>query len=144
MAFGRDFYCSQVVIDESDSSLKSFLDKFELSLESVWVSLYKLCQPQFGQFIPFFLADRLKLCQIRWKVSVNCHFQVTPQMFYAVKVWALAGPLIGSHSCPKASPVLSWLYASGQCHVKGGPSLRSHAFWSWFSSRISVYLVDST
>lgn len=34
--------------------------------------------------ISFFPADRLKLCQIGWETSVNCHLQVSPQMFQGV------------------------------------------------------------
>lgn len=30
-----------------------------------WLSLYKLCKPVFGQFVPFFPADPVKLYQIR-------------------------------------------------------------------------------
>lgn len=45
-----------------------------------WVSLYKLCKHE--QFIPFFLIDPLKLCQIGRAASLNCHRQVFPQMMH--------------------------------------------------------------
>ena len=49
--------------------------------------------PVFGEFLPFFSADPLKLCQIGWGVSLYSYFQVSPEMFDRVEVRALAGPL---------------------------------------------------
>ena len=46
---------------------KPFVESSNYSFKSSWVSLYKLCSPGFGQFIPFFLADPLKLHQIGWE-----------------------------------------------------------------------------
>ena len=41
----------------------------------------------------FFSADPLKLCQVRWALWVDSHFQISPEMFDWVQVRALAGPL---------------------------------------------------
>ena len=55
--------------------------------------LYKLGTPVFGEFLPFFPADPLKRCQVGWGVSLHSYFQVSPEIFNRVQVWALAGPL---------------------------------------------------
>jgi hypothetical protein len=47
----------------------------------------------FGEFLPFFSADLLKLCQVGWGESLHSYFQVSPEMFDRVQVRALAGPL---------------------------------------------------
>ena len=47
----------------------------------------------FGEFLPFFSADPLKLCQVEWGASLHSYFQVSPEMFDRVQVRALAGPL---------------------------------------------------
>ena len=46
-----------------------------------------------GEFLPFFSADPLKLCQVGWGVSLHSYFQVSPEMFDWVQVRALAEPL---------------------------------------------------
>ena len=46
-----------------------------------------------GSFSHFFSADPLKLCQVGWGVFLHSYFQVSPEMFDRVQVWALAGPL---------------------------------------------------
>ena len=47
----------------------------------------------FGEFLPFFSADPLKLCQVGWEVMLHSYFQVSPEMFDGVQVQALARPL---------------------------------------------------
>ena len=47
----------------------------------------------FGEFLQFFSADPLKLCQVGWGASLHSYFQVSPEMFNLVQVRALAGPL---------------------------------------------------
>ena len=47
----------------------------------------------FGEFLPFFSADLLKLCQVGWEASLHSYFQVSPEMFNRVQVRALAGLL---------------------------------------------------
>ena len=54
---------------------------------------YKLGTPVFGEFLPFFSADPLKLGQGGWGASLHSYFQVSPEMFDRVQVRALAGPL---------------------------------------------------
>ena len=49
--------------------------------------------PVFGEFLPFFSADPLKLCQVEWGVSLHSYFQVSPEMFDQVYARTLAGPL---------------------------------------------------
>ena len=65
--------------------------------ESSWVCLHQLYTSGFGDFLPFFLADLLKLCQVGWRVSVNSNLQVFPQILNGIQVWALAGPLKDFH-----------------------------------------------
>ena len=78
----------------------------DYSLESSWVWRYKLGTPVFGEFLPIFSADPLKLCQVGWEVLLHSYFQVSPEMFDQVQVWALSGPFRGtfrdlswSHCC---------------------------------------------
>ena len=65
----------------------------DYSLESFWVWRNKLGTPVFGEFLPFFSADPLKLCQVGWGASLHSYFQVSPEMFDWVQVRALAEPL---------------------------------------------------
>jgi hypothetical protein len=46
-----------------------------------------------GEFLPFFSADPLKLCQIEWGASLHSYFQISPETLDWVQVQALAGPL---------------------------------------------------
>jgi hypothetical protein len=64
----------------------------DYSLESSWVWLYKIGTPVFGEFLPFFSADPLKVCQVGCGPSLPGYFQVFPEMLDRVQVWALAGP----------------------------------------------------
>ena len=45
------------------------------------------------EFLPFFSADPLKLCQVGWGASLHSYFQVSPEMFDRVQVQALAVPI---------------------------------------------------
>ena len=54
---------------------------------------YKLGTLVFGEFLPLFSADPLKLFQVGWGVLLYSYFQVSPEMINLVQVWALAGPL---------------------------------------------------
>ena len=47
----------------------------------------------FGDFLPFFSTDLLKLFQAGWRPSVNSHFQFSPEMFDWFKVKVLDGAL---------------------------------------------------
>ena len=64
----------------------------DYSLKSSWVWSYKLGTPVFGEFLPFFSADPLKLCQVGWGASLHSYFQVSSDMLDRVQVRALAGP----------------------------------------------------
>jgi len=68
------------------------------SLKSFGVWCYKLGTPIFGQFLPFFFAGPLQLYLVGWVPSVYSRFQISPEMFNRVQVWALAGPLKDIHS----------------------------------------------
>ena len=50
-------------------------------------------QTIFVEFLPFFFADPLKLCQVGWGTSLHSYFQVSPEIFDRVLVQALAGPI---------------------------------------------------
>ena len=65
----------------------------DYSLESSWVWRYKLGTTVFGDFLPFFSADPLKLCQVGWGALLHSYFHVSLEMFDRVQVWALVGPL---------------------------------------------------
>jgi hypothetical protein len=54
---------------------------------------YKLGTPVFGEFIPCFSVDPLKLCQVGWGALLHSYFQVSPEVFDSVQVQALTGPL---------------------------------------------------
>jgi hypothetical protein len=113
----------------------------DYSLESSWVWRYKLGTPVFGEFITFFSADPLKLCQVGWGVSLHSYFQVSPEIFGQFQVQALAGPLNDIRRLvPK--PLLRCLGCVLRVVVllegEPSPSLRSWALWSRFSSRISL------
>ena len=62
-----------------------------------YVSLHQVCTSGFGDFLPFFLAGLLKLCQVGRGASVNSIFQVFPHILNGIQVWALAGPLKDFH-----------------------------------------------
>ena len=49
--------------------------------------------PSFGEFLPFFSADPLKLYQVGWGVLLHSYYQVSPEMLDRVQVRFLAGPL---------------------------------------------------
>ena len=53
----------------------------------------QLDSPVFGEFLPFFSADPLKLCQVGWGALLHSYFQVSPEMLNQVQVRALAGSL---------------------------------------------------
>ena len=63
------------------------------SSTSVDPYFYKLGIPVFWEFLPFFSADPLRLCQVGSGASLQSYFQVSPEMFDQVQVQALAGPL---------------------------------------------------
>jgi hypothetical protein len=59
----------------------------------IMVTKKKLGTSVFGEFLPFFSADILKICLVGWGASLHSYFQVSPEMFDWVQVRALAGPL---------------------------------------------------
>ena len=70
---------------------------------------YELGTPVFGEFLSFFSADPLKLCQIGWGALLHSYFQVSLQLGSSpASGWATQGH---SETCPKATPVMSWLCA---------------------------------
>ena len=98
--------------------------------------------PVFGEFLPFFSADPLKLCQVGWGASLHSYFQVSPEMFDRVQVRALAGPLkYIQRLVPK--PLLCCLGCVLRVVVllEGEPSTESEVLsvLEQVSSRISLY-----
>ena len=64
--------------------------------------------PVFGDFLPLFSGNPLKLCQVGWGASQHSYFHVSPEMLDQGHVWALAGPLKGiQRLVPK--PLLRYL-----------------------------------
>ena len=54
---------------------------------------YKLGEPVFGEFLPFFSVDPLKLCQVWWGALLHSYCPFSPEMLDRVQIRALAGPL---------------------------------------------------
>ena len=69
----------------------------DYSLKASWGRSYELGTLVSGHFCPFLLAYPCKLRQVGWGASVHSHFQLFPQMFNWIQVWALAGPLKDMH-----------------------------------------------
>ena len=67
--FANYFFKNQKLEFSLDWELSQSLFSSNYSLHSSWFSLYKLCTSGYGQFILFFLADLLRLCQIGWEAS---------------------------------------------------------------------------
>ena len=100
-----------------------------------WVWCYKLGTPVFGEFLPFFSADPLKLCQVGWGVSLHSYFLVSPGTFNWVQVRALAGPIKVIQRLVR-KPLLHCLGCVLRVVVlfEGEPSpQRSWALWRWHS-----------
>ena len=112
----------------------------DYSRESSGVWQYKLGTHVFGEFLPFFSADPLKLCQVGWGVLLHSYFQVSPEMLDRVQ--ALDGPFKDiQRLVPK--PLLCSLGCVLRVVVlledEPSPSRRSWVLWSRFSSRSSLY-----
>lgn len=85
------------------------------------------------------LIPLVRLHQIEWEESVNCHLQVWPQMFFDVCVWALDWPLIHNQTLAHLSFVLAVCFGLLFCWKMNLPhSLRSHALRSSFYSKPSL------
>ena len=84
----------------------------DYSFASSWVWCYKLGTPVFGEFLPFFSADPLKLCQVWWGASLHSYFQVSLEIGFKSGLWRCH-----SRTCPEATTALSWLCALGHCPV---------------------------
>ena len=48
-----------------------------ITASTSWVRRYKLGRPVFGELLPFFSADPLKVCQVGWGASTYSYFQVS-------------------------------------------------------------------
>lgn len=75
--------------------------------------------------------DSLKLSQVGWKVSVNFHL-----WGFRLGLW-FRSPRNSRRLVSKATPALSWLFASARCRQ---PIPRSQIFYSRFSSRTSLFI----
>ena len=93
------FYHAALWSDDSSSSSSDDEYRYrstfvsDYSLESSWVWRYKLGTPVFGEFLPFFSADLLKLCQVGSGASLHRYLKVFPEMLDRDQVRALARPL---------------------------------------------------
>ena len=112
------------------------------SIESSWVWRYKLGTPAFGEFLPFFSADPLKL-RLDGERCWTAIFRSLQRCLIGLKSGLWLGHsrtfknLSRSYSCV----VLAVFLGSLSCwKVNLHPSLRSWVLWSSFSSRISLYL----
>jgi hypothetical protein len=95
---------------------------------------YKLGTPVFGEFLPFFTADPLKLCQVGWGASLHRYFQISPEMLDCVQVRASAGPLKDIYRLvPK--PLLRYVGCVLRVIVLMADE---YSLWNRFSSTISV------
>jgi hypothetical protein len=63
----------------------------DYSLKSSWVWRYKLGTPVFGEFLPFLLADPLKLCQVSWERRSSSE--------WTLGSWSPPWPRPFSHNC---------------------------------------------
>ena len=98
----------------------------DYSLEASWVWRYRLGTPAFGEFLPLFSVDPLKLCQVGWGALLGHSrtFRDLSRSPYCI----VLDVCLGSLSC--------WVVV---LTVNLRLSLRSWALWSRFSSRISLY-----
>ena len=69
----------------------TFASDYSLEFSCVW--RYKRGKTKFGDLVPFFSTDPLKLCLVGWGASLHSYFQVSPEMFDRVQVQALGGSL---------------------------------------------------
>ena len=69
----------------------------DYSFKASWERSYELGTLVSGHFCPFLLAYPCKLHQVGWGALVHSHFQLFPQMFNWIQVWAQAGPLKDTH-----------------------------------------------
>ena len=98
--------------------------------------------PVFGEFLPFFSADLLNVCQVGWGASLHSFFKVSPEVFDRVQVRAQAGPLKDIQRLV-LKPLLCFLGGVLVVLLEGEPLSQSEvlsALWSRFLSRISLYL----
>ena len=81
----------------------------DYSLESSWECLYHLYTSGFGDFLPFFHADLLKLGSFseQQSSSLSTDSRWDSSLGFG---WATQGL---SHSCSEAISVLLWLYVWG-------------------------------
>ena len=122
--------------------------KSPLAAITAWSLLGYVCislaHLDLGDFLPFFLADLLKLCQVGWRASVNSNLQVFPQILSGIQVWVLTGPLKEFHTFlfwSRSIVALAVCLGSLSCwNVNLHRSLRSFALSSSLSSMICLYL----
>ena len=116
----------------------TFGSNYSLECSLVW--RFKLGTPVFGDILPFFSADPLKLCQVGWRALLHSYFHVSSEMFDQFQFRALAGSLKDiQRLVPK--PLLRCLGCMLRVIVllEDEPSTTVWALWSRLSSRISLY-----
>lgn len=123
-------------------SWSTFCSDYSLKTSLVWRD--KLCTSGFGDFLPLFSADPLKISWFGWGLSVASYFQVSLEMFVWVQVQSLAGPLkdihrvVLSHSCIVFALCLGSLF---HWKVNLQPSLRPRVLWNRFPLKRPLYSV---
>lgn len=91
-------------------------------------SLYQLCTPGFKLFVPFLLADPLKLCLTGRGVLMNRSLPIAPSFFSILQAQTQGH----SEVCPEVSPPLSWLCAS--THMWTGWKVNLSPIWGYIQS----------
>ena len=76
--------------------------------------------PVFGEFLPYFSADPLKLCQVGWGALLQSYFQIYTELLDQVQVRALAG-LLADIQRLVLKPLMRYL----GCVLRVRPSQRS-------------------
>ena len=139
-----EIFANLLKAENSDQPLRNYSDpKFmtfwsPVQFESSWVSLYKLCTPGFGQFIPF-LPDPLKLPS-SWDFSSV--FQLPSPGLSANALRGLSQDFSLTTEIPKplwhCLGCLFWVIV-----MLTGESLtwsQACALWTRFSSRTTLYV----
>ena len=91
----------------------------DYSIESSLVWRDKLCTPGFGDFLLLFSAHPFKLLQVGWELSMDCHFQVSPEMTgneFKSGLWLSPQRTFTESSLSYSCTV--WLCVYGHCPVE--------------------------
>jgi hypothetical protein len=96
--------------------------------------------PVFGEFLPFFSADPLKLCEVGWGASLHSYFRSLQRYLIRYLIRFKSGLLVGQSRTLRPVPKPLQCFGSVLRVVVLLESEPSLWIWSRFSSRISVHL----